>query len=59
MSLVFKKSLPKPGNRFALPALYGSSDAFALAQSALELKSQGRMLAVIVASAGDGQRLLD
>ena len=59
MSLVFKKSLPKPGTRFALPALYGSSDAFALAQSALELKSQGRMLAVIVASAGDGQRLLD
>jgi len=59
MSLAFKKSLPKPGTRFALPALYGSADAYALSQSALELKSQGRMLAVFVASAGDGQRLLD
>ncbi len=59
MSFALKKSVPKPGNRFALPALYGSSDAYALALTALELKSQGRMLAVIVASASDGQRLLD
>ncbi len=53
------KSLPKQGNRFALPALHGSSDAYALAQGALELKLQGKMLAVIVASASDAQRLLD
>jgi transcription-repair coupling factor (superfamily II helicase) len=59
VSLVLKKSLPKPGTRFALPALHGSSDAYALALTALELKSQGRMLAVIVASASDAQRLLD
>src|SRR5476651_1625139 len=59
VSLVLKNSLPKPGPRFALPALHGSSDAYALALAALELKSQGQMLAVIVANASDGQRLLD
>ncbi|MGK5027301.1 transcription-repair coupling factor [Janthinobacterium sp. RB2R34] len=59
MSSALKKSLPKPGNRYALPALYGSSDAYALALAALELKSRGQMLAVVVAQASDGQRLLD
>ncbi|MFM2086126.1 MAG: hypothetical protein RLZZ237_995, partial [Pseudomonadota bacterium] len=59
MSFDLKLSFPKAGNRFALPALYGSSDAWALANAALELKSQGRMLAVVVAQASDGQRLLD
>nr|WP_314626981.1 transcription-repair coupling factor [uncultured Janthinobacterium sp.] len=59
MSLDLKKSLPKPGSRFALPALYGSSDAYALALAALELKARGQMLAVVVAQASDGQRLLD
>jgi transcription-repair coupling factor (superfamily II helicase) len=59
MSFDLKKSLPKSGTRFALPALHGSADAYALAQCALELKSQGRMLAVVVANASDGQRLLD
>ena len=58
MSLDFKKILPKAGNRYALPTLYGSSDAYALALAALEAKAQGQMLAVIVASASDGQRLL-
>ncbi|MES2127885.1 MAG: CarD family transcriptional regulator, partial [Pseudomonadota bacterium] len=53
------KSLPKPGHRFVLPTLYGSSDAYALAVAALELKNQKRMLAVVVANATDGQRLLD
>jgi transcription-repair coupling factor (superfamily II helicase) len=53
------KALPKPGNRFALPALYGSSDAYALAIAALGLKASQQMLTVIVASASDGQRLLD
>jgi len=59
MSFDLKKSLPKPASRFALPALYGSSDAYALALAALELKARGQMLAVLVANASDGQRLLD
>ena len=59
MPFDLKKSLPKPGHRFALPSLYGSADAYALAQAALELKSRKQMLTVIVANASDGQRLLD
>jgi len=58
MPFDLKKALPKPGNRFALPNLFGSGDAYALAQTALELKARGRMLAVVVAQASDGQRLL-
>nr|WP_315399044.1 transcription-repair coupling factor [uncultured Duganella sp.] len=52
-------SIPKPGTRFALPTLHGSSDAYALALTALALKAKGQMLAVIVANASDAQRLLD
>jgi transcription-repair coupling factor (superfamily II helicase) len=59
MPFDLKQSLPKPGTRFALPALYGSSDAYALALAGLELKSQKQMLAVVVANASDGQRLQD
>jgi transcription-repair coupling factor (superfamily II helicase) len=59
VSLVLANSIPKSGNRFALPTLHGSSDAYALAQTALALKAQGRMLAVITASAADAQRLRD
>jgi len=59
MPFDLKKALPKPGNRFVLPSLYGSSDAWALAQAAQELTARGQMLAVIVAQASDGQRLLD
>ncbi|SFV04829.1 transcription-repair coupling factor [Pseudoduganella namucuonensis] len=59
MSFEIKKALPKPGNRYALPALYGSADAYALARAGLELKARGQMLAVIVANASDGQRLID
>ncbi|WP_202427612.1 transcription-repair coupling factor [Duganella margarita] len=59
VSSALTKSIPKPGNRFALPALHGSADAYALAQIALELKSRGQMLAVVVANASDAQRLLD
>jgi transcription-repair coupling factor (superfamily II helicase) len=59
VSLVLAKSIPKAGTRFALPTLHGSSDAYALALAALELKSRGQMLAVIVANASDAQRLLD
>src|ERR1700694_4395234 len=58
MSFDLKKSLPRPGTRFVLPATHGSADAYVLAQAAVELKSQNRMLAVVVASAADAQRLL-
>lgn len=51
-------SLPKSGHRFALPGVHGSADAFVLAQAATELKSQQRMLAIVVANATDAQRLL-
>ncbi|MGZ8339048.1 MAG: transcription-repair coupling factor, partial [Telluria sp.] len=59
MPFDLKKSLPKTGTRFALPTLYGSSDAWALSVAALELKQSGKMLAVVVANASDAQRLLD
>jgi len=59
MSFDLKKSLPKSGHRFALPALHGSADAFMLAQAAIELKSQKRMLVVVSAQATDAQRLLE
>ncbi|WP_211440901.1 transcription-repair coupling factor [Collimonas humicola] len=57
MSLDLEKLLPKPATRFALPALHGSADAYALAQAALALKPQQRMLVVVVADATAGQRL--
>ncbi len=53
-----KNSLPKPGIRFALPPTHGSADAWALAQAASALKVQHRMLAILVADAGDARRLL-
>jgi transcription-repair coupling factor (superfamily II helicase) len=59
MPFDLNKHLPKPANRFALPSLYGSSDAYALAVAARALKADKRMLTVIVANASDGQRLLD
>ena len=59
MPFDLKKSLPKTGTRFALPALFGSSDAYALSVAALELKASKQMLAVVVANASDAQRLLD
>ncbi|MCC6072398.1 transcription-repair coupling factor [Massilia sp. GCM10020059] len=59
MPFDLKKSLPKTGTRFALPTLYGSSDAYALSVTALELKAARQMLTVVVASASDAQRLLD
>src|SRR4051812_19805959 len=58
-SFDLKKSLPKAGNRFALPPLHGSADAYALAQAAIALRQQQRMLTVVVAGATDAQRLLD
>ena len=58
MSFDLKKVLPKPATRFALPAVHGSSDAFALARAAVALKAQQRMLAIVVANAADAQRLL-
>ena len=59
MPIDLKKSLPKSGQRFALPALHGSADAFVLAQAALELRAQKRMLVVMAAQATDAQRLLE
>ncbi|NIA57845.1 transcription-repair coupling factor [Massilia sp. TW-1] len=59
MPFDLSKHLPKPGTRFALPQLHGSSDAYALAVAALALKDKKQMLTVIVANASDGQRLLD
>ena len=59
MPFDLKKSLPKPGNRFAIPPVHGSADAFVLAQAAQELKARGQMLVVVVANATDAQRLLD
>jgi transcription-repair coupling factor (superfamily II helicase) len=59
MPFDLKKHLPKSGTRFVLPHLHGSSDAYALAVAALELKADKQMLTVIVANASDGQRLLD
>ena len=53
-----KNSLPKPGARYALPALHGSLDACALALAATELVTQQSMLTVVVANALDAQRLL-
>ena len=50
--------LPKSGNRFVLPALHGAGEAYVLAQSARALKSEGRMLTIVVADAPDAQRLL-
>jgi transcription-repair coupling factor (superfamily II helicase) len=50
--------LPKPGHRFALPALHGSADAWVLARAARELRAEGRLLTVITAGAADAQRLL-
>src|SRR5690606_32766604 len=58
MSFDPKKNLPKAGTRFVLPPVHGSADAFVLAQAAIELKSQQRMLAIVVANPGDAQRLL-
>jgi transcription-repair coupling factor (superfamily II helicase) len=58
MSFDLKKSLPQAGNRFALPAVHGSADAYVLASAARELKAQKRMLTVVAASANDAQRLL-
>jgi transcription-repair coupling factor (superfamily II helicase) len=59
MSFNAKKTLPQPGHRLALPAIHGSADAWALAQLATELKTQRRMLAVVVANPADAPRLLD
>lgn len=59
MSFDFIKALPKAGQRFVLPNLHGSADAYALAQAACALQQEKKLLTVFVASPGDGQRLLD
>ena len=59
MSADFKKYLPRPGQRHALPPLHGSADSLALALAAAELKSQNRMLVAVVARASDARRILE
>jgi len=58
MSFHPQKSLPKPGSRFAVPAVHGSADAYVLAEAGNALRAQQRMLAIVVANATDAQRLL-
>ncbi|MCU6433666.1 transcription-repair coupling factor [Undibacterium sp. Jales W-56] len=59
MAFDLVKALPKPGNRFVLPALHGSADAYVLSLAAIALKAQQRMLSIVVANPADAQRLLD
>ena len=53
--------LPEPGERRQLPPFAGSADALLLAELASQAKRGGapRLLAVLTASAGDAQRLLN
>ncbi len=55
----FRKFLPRPGQRYALPALHGSADSLTLALAAAELRAQNRMLVVVVARASDARRILE
>ena len=59
MSFNLKKSLSKPGHRFALPELHGSGDAYVLANAAIALKARDQMMVVMTASATDAKRLLE
>lgn len=59
MSLSLKNTLPKAKTRFIPEVTHGSSDAYMLAQAALILKAEKRMLAVVVANATDAKRLAD
>jgi transcription-repair coupling factor (superfamily II helicase) len=60
-SLPALPSLPKPGERSQLPPFSGSADALLIAQTAAAARSAGtgQLLAVLTASAGDAQRLLE
>ena len=53
--------LPKlsPGKRYALPRPPGSADALLLARLAVREKEGGRRMAIVTATAGDAQRLVD
>ena len=59
MSFNLRKFLPRPGQRYALPQLHGSADAWMLAKAARELKATQQMLVVFTASASDARRLLE
>jgi transcription-repair coupling factor (superfamily II helicase) len=56
-------SLPAIGEKRQFPAFTGSADALLIAQTALSMRKdphrRQRLLAVLTASAGDAQRLLD
>jgi len=60
-SLLALPTLPKAGERLQLPSFCGSSDALTIARTAEAAcrSSSPRLLAVLTASAGDAQRLLD
>lgn len=55
----FKKFLPRPGQRYALPTLHGSADSLAITLAAAELRAQNRMLVVVTAHASDARRILE
>lgn len=59
MSFELKKFLPRPGQRYVLPKVHGSSDALMLAKAAHELKAGQQMLVVFTASTSDARRLLE
>lgn len=59
MSFNLRKFLPRPGQRYALPQMHGSSDALMLAKAARALKATQQMLVVITAYAADARRLLE
>ena len=48
MPFNLKKLLPRPGQRYALPQLHGSADAWMLAQAARVLKAENQMLVVFI-----------
>lgn len=59
MSYDFSRVLAKPGQRFVVPELHGSADAYALAQAANTLKAKSQMLLIVLANPTDAQRLQD
>jgi len=59
MSADFLKFLPRPGQRYSLPALHGSADSLAITLAAAELRAQNRMMVVVTARALDARRILE
>lgn len=57
MSADFRKLLPRPGQRYALPALHGSADSLPIALAGAELRASNRMQVVVTARASDARRI--